>query len=87
MSLRRILPWIAAIVIWNVTFDYQLRAAGDVFVSEQLARHARGEPPVLLRDGFSPHVRDAALVSSGIAGLVLAGGLVSARLRPGDSRR
>ncbi len=85
--MRRALPWIAAVLIWNVTFDYQLRAAGDVFVSEQIARYARGEPPILLRDGFSPRVRDAALVSSGIAGLVLAGGLVSVRRGRGESRQ
>lgn len=75
--MRRALPWIAALIIWNVTFDYQLRAAGDVFVAEQLARHARGEAPVLIRDGFRPRVGPAALASSGLAGLVLAGGLLS----------
>lgn len=75
--MRRALPWIAAIVIWNATFDYQLRAAGDVFVAHALARHARGEAPVLIRDGFRPRVGQAALVSSGLAGMVLAGGLLA----------
>lgn len=79
--MRRALPWIAALITWNVTFDYQLRAAGDVFVADQMARYVRGEPPVLIRDGFRPRVGQAALTSSGLAALVLAGGLISTRRR------
>lgn len=85
--MRRALPWIAALITWNVTFDYQLRAAGDVFVAEQMAHHVRGEPPVLIRDGFRPRVGEAALASSGLAGLVLAGTLLSSRRRAKDAHR
>ena len=85
--MRRALPWIAALITWNATFDYQLRAAGDVFVAEQMARHVRGEPPVLIRDGFEPRVGEAALNSTGLAGLVLAGGLLSTRRRANGTHR
>lgn len=85
--MRRALPWIVALITWNVTFDYQLRAAGDVFVAEQMARHVRGEPPVLIRDGFRPRVGEAALASSGLAVMVLAGGLLASRRRAKDAHR
>jgi hypothetical protein len=50
-------PWLVAFVVWNLTFDYQLRRAGDAFVAEQLSSWARHEPPALLRDAFTPRVR------------------------------
>ena len=45
-------PWLVAFVVWNLTFDYQLRRAGDAFVAEQLAGWARQQPPALIRDAF-----------------------------------
>lgn len=49
-----------AIVVFNVTFDWQTRVAGFVFVQSQLARQQQGQPPVSINDGFRPMVRAAA---------------------------
>jgi hypothetical protein len=73
-SLGRWLPWVAAIVAWNLSFDYQVRAEGARFVEAQLSRRASGEPPQLIRDQVTPRVWTAAAGSTGLALLVLLGG-------------
>ena len=58
--------WVAVaalLVIWNVLFDWQVRQAGDRFVTDQLQRHARGDPPVLIADVMTPAVRRAARIA------------------------
>jgi hypothetical protein len=77
--MRAWIPWLAAFIVWNLTFDYQLRRAGDAFVAEQLSAWARQQPPSLIRDAFTPRVRQAALRSTGIAAVVLAAGVAAGR--------
>ncbi len=79
--MMRWLPWVAALLAWNLSFDLQVRRAGEAFVADQLARRARGDAPVLIRHGFRPAVRRSALVASGIAGGVLVAGLGLSRRR------
>jgi hypothetical protein len=74
-------PWLVAFVVWNLTFDYQLRRAGDAFVAEQMASWAGRRPPALIRDAFRPRVIRAAAISSGAAALVAGVGVLSARRR------
>ncbi len=85
--MRRWAPWAAAFVIWNLSFDYQLRRAGDAFVADQLQRWQQGEPVELIRDVFRPQVRRAAVVSSGAAIAVLAAGVYGARRRTRAAHR
>ena len=77
--------WLAwAVVVWNVTFDWETRAVARAFAVEQLERRAQHLPPVTIRDGFRPRVRAAAVRSSLWAGLVIgvgAGALLLARQR------
>jgi hypothetical protein len=80
-------PWLAAFVVWNLTFDYQLRRAGDAFVAEQLAGWARQQPPALIRDAFRPRVTRAAVISSVAAGLVAGAGVLYARKRARAQQR
>jgi hypothetical protein len=49
-----------AIVVFNVRFDWQTRAAGNAFVRSQIVRHQQGLPTQTINDGFRPLVRDAA---------------------------
>jgi len=49
-----------AIVVFNVKFDWDVRAANHAFVRSQLARHQQGLPTISINDGFRPMVRDAA---------------------------
>lgn len=72
-------PWLLAIVVWNGAFDLQVRRAGEAFTADQLDRWRQQLPPVLLRDAFTPRVREAAIAASGAAGLVLMAGLAWAR--------
>ncbi|MGE0460348.1 MAG: hypothetical protein AB7Q16_03185 [Vicinamibacterales bacterium] len=85
--MRRWAPWVAALVVWNLSFDYQLRRAGDAFVAEQLHRWRQGAPVELIRDAFRPHVRRAAALSTGIAAAVLAASLYAARRRVPSAHR
>lgn len=85
--MRRWAPWLAAFVIWNVSFDAQLRRAGDAFVSEQLQRWRQGAPVALIRDAFRPRVQRAAALSSGAAVAVLAAGLYAGRRRARPAQR
>ena len=49
-----------AIVVFNVKFDWDVRAANRAFVRSQIARHQQGLPTLSINDGFRPMVRDAA---------------------------
>lgn len=79
--MRRWAPWVAALAVWNLSFDVQLRRAGDAFVADQLQRWHQGAPVALIRDGFRPRVRRAAALSSGAATALLAASLYVARRR------
>jgi hypothetical protein len=80
-------PWLVAFVVWNLTFDYQLRRAGDAFVAQQLASWARQQPPALIRDAFRPRVVRAAAISTMAAGLVAGGGVLYRRRRAAGGQR
>ena len=72
-----------AIVIFNVTFDWQSRTAGLAFIEDQTYRHALGQPIATIEDGYRPLVAAAAwratlaslailAASAGLVGLALA---------------
>ena len=62
--------WILlAIVVFNVTYDWQTRAAGHAFVQSQLARRQQRQPTITVNEGFRPMVREAA--SDSVVWLVL----------------
>ena len=63
-----------AIVVFNVRFDWQTRAANHDFVRSQLARQQQGQPLPTINDGFRPMVRQAALDSSVWLVLISVGG-------------
>lgn len=53
--------WILlAIVVFNVRFDWQARAANREFVRTQLIKVKQGQPLPTINDGYRPMVRDAA---------------------------
>jgi hypothetical protein len=53
--------WILlAIVVFNVRFDWQARAAAHVFVRSQIVRHQQGQPTLSINEGYRPMVRQAA---------------------------
>ena len=65
--------WIVfAVVVWNVSFDRQVKVAGRAFIYEQLARHQRGLPVTTINAGLRPRIRAAAARSSAWS-LVIAG--------------
>jgi predicted short-subunit dehydrogenase-like oxidoreductase (DUF2520 family) len=72
-----------AMVVFNVTFDWETRAAGYAFVSSQVARQQAGQPTISINDGFRPMVHAAARHSSvwlvGIAAFGLAATTAAAR--------
>jgi len=49
-----------ALVVFNVKFDWDVRAANHAFVRSQIVRHQQGLPTLTINDGFRPMVRDAA---------------------------
>jgi hypothetical protein len=65
-SLPRSVRWavalwiLLAVVVFNVTFDWETRMSAHAFVGEQLTRQQQGQPPITINDGFSPMVRAAA---------------------------
>ena len=63
-----------AVVVFNVRFDWQARAANHAFVRSQLARQQHGQPLPTINDGFRPMVRQAALDSSVWLVLISVGG-------------
>jgi hypothetical protein len=69
--------WILlAIVVFNVRFDWQTRAAGHAFVQAQLARQQQDQPVLTINDGFRPMVRAAARDAAGWLVLIAAAGTV-----------
>jgi hypothetical protein len=81
--MRRWFPWLLAFVVWNGTFDLQLKWAGRAFTSAQMERWRQQAPPELIRDAFAPRVHRAALVSSAASLAALAVGLAwTRRSRP-----
>jgi hypothetical protein len=76
--------WILlAVVVFNVTFDWETRGAGYAFVTAQVARQQAGQPTITINDGFRPMVRAAARHSAvwliGIAAVGIAATAVAAR--------
>jgi hypothetical protein len=74
-------------MVWNLSFDVQVRRAGDAFVADQLQRWRQGAPVELIRDGFRPGVRRAAVLSTGAAMAVLAASLYHSRRRARPAHR
>jgi hypothetical protein len=60
VRLAMALWFVLAIVVFNVTFDWNVRAANHAFVRSQIVRHQQGLPTLTINDGFRPMVRDAA---------------------------
>ena len=56
--------FLLAIVVFNVRFDWQTRAANYAFVRSQVVRHQQGQATLSINDGFRPMVRQAAIDSS-----------------------
>ena len=52
--------FLLAIVVFNVKFDWDVRAANHAFVRSQIVRHQQGLPTLTINDAFRPMVRDAA---------------------------
>ena len=76
--------FLLAIVVFNVTFDWNTRMAGHAFVRSQLARQRQGQPLQTINDGFRPMVRQAA-VTSGMWLVLIAG--AGAALTLGAAKR
>jgi hypothetical protein len=51
-------------VVFNVRFDWQVRAANHAFVRSQVVRHQQGQPTLTINQAFRPIVRQAALDNS-----------------------
>jgi hypothetical protein len=78
-----VLLWLVfAFGTWNVVFDREVAVAGLAFTRDQVVRYQQGQPVTSIDEGFSPHVRAAALRASGWAGAVLALGVAVMRLTP-----
>ncbi|MBY0495278.1 MAG: hypothetical protein K2Y23_13785 [Cyanobacteria bacterium] len=56
--------FLLAIVVFNVRFDWQARAANHAFVRSQIVRHQQGQPTLTINDAFRPMVRQAAIDGS-----------------------
>ena len=52
--------FLLAIVVFNVKFDWDVRAANNRCVRSQIVRHQQGLPTLTINDAFRPMVRDAA---------------------------
>jgi hypothetical protein len=66
---------VLAAVVFNVTFDWQVRAANNAFVRSQLTDYRKGLPVPTINDGFRPHVRAAAGRSAVWLVLISTGGV------------
>ena len=79
--------WLAlAVVVWNVTFDWQTREEARAFAAQQVLRARDGGPRATLNEGFRPRVGAVARQSSAWAGAILAvgaAGMLAARRPPG----
>ena len=80
--MKRWIPWLAVFVLWNGTFDFQVRRAADAFTAEQVARWRERRAPALVRDAFTPRVTQAAWRSTALTGVAALVWLIAAR-RPG----
>ena len=60
--------FLLAIVVFNVTFDWEVRAADHAFVAVADRRQQQGLPTLTINDGFRPMVRDAARHAARVAG-------------------
>ena len=49
-----------AVVVFNVTFDWETRVAGYALIRSQRVRQQQGLPALSLNDAFRPLVRGAA---------------------------
>lgn len=68
--------WVVlAAVVFMVRFDWQTKAAAQVFAAEQLARYQQGQPTVTINDGFRPRVRAEARRAGMWSGLILLTGM------------
>jgi hypothetical protein len=66
--------FLLAIVVFHVTFDWQVRMANHAFVRSQIVRHQQGQPTLTIEEAFRPMVRQAALDSSlWLAGIAAVG--------------
>lgn len=73
-----------AVVVFNVKFDWDVRAANHAFVRSQIVRHQQGLPTLTINDGFRPMVRDAARRAAvWPAVIAVAGGAAAAAARRG----
>ena len=82
--------FVLALVVFNVTFDWESRLAGHAFVASQLARQKQGQPTLTINDSFRPMIRAAASDSAVWLVLIAAGGaaasLLAARSTPAAER-
>jgi hypothetical protein len=65
-----------AIVVFNVTFDWNTRMAGHAFVGSQIIKRHHGQPLPTINDGFRPMVRAAAVGAARWSLLIAAAGAV-----------
>lgn len=73
--------WILlAVIVFNVTFDWNTRMASHAFIASQYQRHRAGQPTLSLNEGFRPMVRDAALRASVWLVAIAATGLAATTL-------
>jgi hypothetical protein len=64
-----------AVIVFNVTFDWQTRKSGHAFVRSQIERRSQGQALLTVNDGYRPMVRRAARDSSLWLALIGAGGI------------
>ena len=73
-----------AIVVFNVKFDWDVRAANRAFVESQIARHRQGLPTLSINEAFRPMVRAAAQRAAvWLAVIAIAGCAAAAAARRG----
>ena len=72
--------FVLALVVFNVTFDWESRLAGHAFVASQLACQSQGQPPLTINDNFRPMIRNAACNSAVWLVLIAAAGTAASLL-------
>ena len=78
--------WIAiAVVVWNGLYDLLLNRAAKDYLFRAALHHAGRGPAVSLSEMMYVAVRDAALISTLWAGIILAAGLWTVRRGSGTS--
>jgi hypothetical protein len=68
---------VLAVVVFNVTFDWQTRVAGYVFADAQVQRHRHWQPVATINEGFWPMVGAAARQSGIWLALILGTGVIA----------